>query len=140
MHVAFPRDALTAKETDCKATIAFSVNLDTLEASHQCFDYKRQASYEQAKAKCDSAKSTLTTANQAVATAETKATDATTEVENAVAAEAGPLSACPVCLSYPALSVVTEAGVFRHHSHTHRFCNPAAVNSCSLNRFYDTHC
>jgi len=103
MHVAFSRDALTAKETACKATIAFSVNLDTLEASRQCFDYKRQASYEQAKAKCDSAKSTLTAANQAVATAETKATDATTEIENAVAAAARLLSACPVCHILPCL-------------------------------------
>ena len=103
MHVAFPRDALTAKETDCKATVAFSVNLDTLEASHQCFDYKRQASYEQAKAKCDSAKPTSAAANQAVAIAGTKATDAIAEAENAVAAAAGLLSTCPVCLSYPAL-------------------------------------
>jgi hypothetical protein len=103
VQLAFPRDALTAQETDCKATVAFSVILDTLEANRQCFDYKRQASYEHAKGKSDSAKSTLTTANQAVATAETKATDATTEVENAVAAAVGRLSACPVCLSYPSL-------------------------------------
>ena len=113
--------ALTAEETACKATVAFSVDLDTLEASRQCSDYKRQASYEQAKAKCDSAKPTLTAANQAVATAETKATDATAEAENAVAAADGLLSACPVCLSYPALSVVTKAGVFRHHSLAQNF-------------------
>ena len=103
MHVAFPRDALTAQETDFKATVALFVVLDTLEASRQCFDYKRQASYEHAKDKCDSANSTLTTSNQAVATAETKATDATTEVENVVAAAARLLSACPVCHILPCL-------------------------------------
>ena len=72
--------ALTAKETACKATVAFFVNLDTLDwprSQPPMLDYRRQASYEQAKAKCDSAKSTLTAANQAVATAETKAIGAT---------------------------------------------------------------
>ena len=56
------KTALAAKETACTATVPFSVNLDTLEASNQCFQYTQQGSYEQAKAKCDSAKSTLATA------------------------------------------------------------------------------
>ena len=46
---------------------------------------------------------------------------ATTEAEHAVAAATGLLSACPACLPYPALSVVTKAGVFRHHSLAQNF-------------------
>ena len=38
-----------------------------------------------------------------------------------VAAATGLLSACPACLPYPALSVVTKAGVFRHHSLAQNF-------------------
>ena len=79
---------------------------------------------------------TLAAANQAVAIAETKATDATAEAGNAVAAAVGLLSACPVCLSYPALSVVTKAGVFRHHSHTQNFVIRQLLILAHFNRFY----
>ena len=82
------KTALAAKETACTATVPFSVNLDTLEASNQCFQYTQQGSYEQAKAKCDSAKSTLTAANQAVSTADTTVTGAQEATANAVTAAA----------------------------------------------------
>merc|ERR1712160_6937 len=45
--------ALSAKNTACAATVAFSVNLDTLQVN-ECFDYKTQDSYIQKKNVCDS--------------------------------------------------------------------------------------
>merc|ERR1711957_586549 len=67
--------ALSAKDTACAATVAFSVNLDTLQVN-ECFDYKTQDSYIQKKNVCDSKTTAWETASAAIAPAETKVTDA----------------------------------------------------------------
>merc|ERR1711865_800499 len=67
--------ALSAKDTACAATVAFSVNLDTLQVN-ECFDYKTQDSYIQKKNVCDSKTTAWKTANDAIAPAETSVNDA----------------------------------------------------------------
>merc|ERR1712166_768493 len=70
--------ALSAKNTACAATVAFSVNLDTLQVN-ECFDYKTQDSYIQRKNVCDSKTTAWNTATNAIAPAETKVTGAKKE-------------------------------------------------------------
>merc|ERR1711957_938081 len=64
--------ALSAKNTACAATVAFSVNLDTLQVN-ECFDYKTQDSYIQKKNVCDSKTTAWNTATNAIAPAEISA-------------------------------------------------------------------
>merc|ERR1712028_185436 len=80
--------ALSAKDTDCAATVDFSVNLDTLQVN-ECFDYKTQDSYIQKKNVCDSKTTAWKTANDAIAPAETKVTDAKSAAVDAETAASG---------------------------------------------------
>ena len=110
------KTALAAKETACTATVPFSVNLDTLQVNSQCFDYREQASYKQAKAKCVSAKSALAAANQAVSTADTTVTGATEAAANAVT-EAAKLKAACQCRVKKSNAVAWAAAETAHASH-----------------------
>merc|ERR1711865_81160 len=80
--------ALSAKDTACAATVAFSVNLDTLQVN-ECFDYKTQDSYIQKKNVCDSKTTAWNTATNAIAPAETKVTDAKSAAADAEIAASG---------------------------------------------------
>merc|ERR1712028_303070 len=80
--------ALSAKNTACAATVAFSVNLDTLQVN-ECFDYKTQDSYIQKKNVCDSKTTAWNTATNAIAPAETKVTDAKSAAVDAETSASG---------------------------------------------------
>ena len=80
--------ALSAKNTACAATVAFSVNLDTLQVN-ECFDYKTQDSYIQKKNVCDSKTTAWKTANDAIAPAETSVNDAKSAAAAALTAASG---------------------------------------------------
>jgi len=80
--------ALSAKNTACAATVAFSVNLDTLQVN-ECFDYKTQDSYIQKKNVCDSKTTAWNTATNAIAPAETKVTDAKSAAADAERSASG---------------------------------------------------
>merc|ERR1711865_944003 len=80
--------ALSAKNTACAATVAFSVNLDTLQVN-ECFDYKTQDSYIQKKNVCDSKTTSWNTATNAIAPAETKVTDAKSAAADAERSASG---------------------------------------------------
>merc|ERR1711865_811426 len=80
--------ALSAKNTACAATVAFSVNLDTLQVN-ECFDYKTQDSYIQKKNVCGSKTTAWNTATNAIAPAETKVTDAKSEAAAAELSASG---------------------------------------------------
>merc|ERR1712028_200009 len=80
--------ALSAKDTACAATVAFSVNLDTLQVN-ECFDYKTQDSYIQKKNVCDSKTTAWNTATNAIAPAETKVTDAKSAAVDAETSASG---------------------------------------------------
>merc|ERR1711865_1152314 len=80
--------ALSAKDTDCAATVDFSVNLDTLQVN-ECFDYKTQDSYIQKKNVCDSKTTAWNTATNAIAPAETKVTDAKSAAADAETSASG---------------------------------------------------
>merc|ERR1712166_1434562 len=59
---------LDTKKTACTASVAFIVNLDTLESS-ECYDTAKEQSYINAKSTCTSATSAMTKADEAVTSA-----------------------------------------------------------------------
>merc|ERR1711957_767853 len=108
--------ALSAKDTACAATVAFSVNLDTLQVN-ECFDYKTQDSYIQKKNVCDSKTTAWETASAAIAPAETKVTDAKSR---AAAAE----------ISASGLKVTCQCGAKKSHADDWKQANEIL---CTLN-------
>jgi len=85
--------ALSTKNTACSASVAFAVNLDTLQAK-TCYDYTSEATYISAMTECGSATTALTKADQAVNTATTAVSDAQKAYDAAVAEAARLKSAC----------------------------------------------
>jgi len=84
---------LDTKKTACTASVAFIVNLDTLESS-ECYDTAKEQSYINAKSTCTSATSAMTTADEAVTTAKTTVKDGQREHDDALAQAAQLKSAC----------------------------------------------
>merc|ERR1712166_493258 len=84
---------LNKKKTACTASVAFNVNLDTLESS-KCYDTTKEQSYINAKSTCTSATSAMTKADEAVTIAKTTVKDGQREHDNAVTAAAKLKSAC----------------------------------------------
>merc|ERR1712166_864572 len=84
---------LDTKKTACTASVAFIVNLDTLESS-ECYDTAKEQSYINAKSTCTSATSAMTKADEAVNIAKTTVKDGQQDYDNAVAAAAQLKSAC----------------------------------------------
>merc|ERR1712166_1386055 len=84
---------LNAKKTACTASVAFNVNLDTLE-SKECYDSTKEQSYINAKSTCTSATSAMTKADEAVTTAKITVKDSQREHDDALAQAAQLKSAC----------------------------------------------
>merc|ERR1712166_1382094 len=84
---------LNAKKTACTASVAFNVNLDTLE-SKECYDSTKEQSYINAKSTCTSATSAMTKADKAVTTAKITVKDGQREHDDALAQAAQLKSAC----------------------------------------------
>merc|ERR1712166_237884 len=84
---------LNAKKTACTASVAFIVNLDTLE-SKECYDSTKEQSYINAKSTCTSATSAMTKADKAVTTAKITVKDRQREHDDALAQAAQLKSAC----------------------------------------------
>merc|ERR1712166_860464 len=84
---------LNAKKTACTASVAFNVNLDTLE-SEECYDSTKEQSYINAKSTCTSATSAMTKADKAVTTAKITVKDSQREHDDALAQAAQLKSAC----------------------------------------------
>merc|ERR1712166_825827 len=84
---------LNAKKTACTASVAFNVNLDTLE-SEECYDSTKEQSYMGAKSTCTSATSAMTKADKAVTTAKITVKDSQREHDDALAQAAQLKSAC----------------------------------------------
>jgi len=84
---------LNKKKTACTASVAFNVNLDTLESS-ECYDTTKEQSYINAKSTCASATSAMTKADEAVNIAKTTVKDGQQDYDNAVASAAQLKSAC----------------------------------------------
>merc|ERR1712166_1094063 len=84
---------LDTKKTACTASVAFIVNLDTLESS-ECYDTAKEQSYINAKSTCTSATSAMTTADEAVTTAKTTVKDGQREHDDALAQAAQLKRAC----------------------------------------------
>merc|ERR1712166_23764 len=84
---------LDKKKTACTASVAFNVNLDTLESS-ECYDTTKEQSYINAKRTCTSATSAMTKADEAVTIAKSTVKDGQQDYDNAVAAAAQLKSAC----------------------------------------------
>merc|ERR1712166_1599032 len=84
---------LNAKKTACTASVAFNVNLDTLE-SKECYDSTKEQSYINAKSACTSATSAITKADKAVTTAKTTVKDSQREHDDALAQAAQLKSEC----------------------------------------------
>ena len=84
---------LNAKKTACTASVAFNVNLDTLE-SKECYDSTKEQSYINAKSTCTSATSAMTKADKAVTTAKITVKDSQREHDDALAQAAQLKSAC----------------------------------------------
>ena len=84
---------LNAKKTACTASVAFNVNLDTLE-SKECYDSTKEQSYINAKSTCTSATSAMTKADEAVTIAKTTVKDGQREYDDAQTQAAQLKSAC----------------------------------------------
>merc|ERR1712166_153400 len=84
---------LDTKKTACTASVAFNVNLDTLESS-KCYDTTKEQSYINAKRTCTSATSAMTKADEAVTIAKSTVKDGQQDYDNAVASAAQLKSAC----------------------------------------------
>merc|ERR1712166_277300 len=84
---------LDTKKTACTASVAFNVNLDTLESS-KCYDTTKEQSYINAKRTCTSATSAMTKADKSVTIAKSIVKDGQQDHDNAVAAAAKLKSAC----------------------------------------------
>merc|ERR1712166_67173 len=84
---------LDTKKTACTASVAFIVNLDTLESS-ECYDTAKEQSYINAKSTCTSATSAMTTADEAVTTAKATVKDGQREHDDALAQAAQLKRAC----------------------------------------------
>merc|ERR1712166_123625 len=84
---------LNAKKTACTASVAFNVNLDTLE-SKEGYDSTKEQSYMGAKSTCTSATSAMTKADKAVTTAKITVKDSQREHDDALAQAAQLKSAC----------------------------------------------
>jgi len=87
------KQALSAKETACTASVAFDVNLDTL-TSKECFNYKQESTYTIADGACTSAKSALTKADLAVRSAKTAVANGQKANKDALAQAAQLMSSC----------------------------------------------